>query len=343
MSNTPGIYVGTRFSPESGQMLQDWSCQHGIKCLPAHKLHCTIMYSPVHFRGFEPHGDLKQPVEISPKTYSLDRFGSDKQHLVLKFTHPWLSSRHNYAKSLGAEPTFTPYQPHVTLSNEWKGKLPKVSLPTDPLHINHEYMEALNPDFSALSATAKAAFGATLWTPVPTDLFSWFGSAQELQEQEYPRVRATLQEFGYVNSTSNSLWQLDLWQLALHEQEKLLHGYTNLQVLCGSNWLTIRPAQAINVVSRWPVPAFIPPDVCNYLARVYQSKIIQHRGHVYSQFADLLRAALDPEKLAKWYRMQKQLHQQDDLITPTKKNKPQDLKTVKQVGQQQHPEELPHA
>ncbi len=98
-----------------------WAKGQGFKTtLPADDLHVTVMYSPTAVDWMKAgqyiwnnDGTLLIPPG-GPRV--LSQFGGGA--IVLEFASASLSWRHEELKRIGAEPTYTEYSPHVTITYE---------------------------------------------------------------------------------------------------------------------------------------------------------------------------------------------------------------------------------
>lgn len=143
---TEGTYGAVRFSPETNAKLKKFVEDNGIP-EPNDDLHTTTIYSRKKI-SFNALGEFKTPIKVSPKSYSFDLFGEDKDTLVLKFKSDFLKMRWQIAMDLGATYDFPEYKPHVSLSY----KVPKdfdlssLPLPDFALEIVEEYTKELSDD-----------------------------------------------------------------------------------------------------------------------------------------------------------------------------------------------------
>lgn len=144
-----GTYVGVRFSPGTVAALLRYCDEHAIPDpVKGEDFHATVLYSPAPVPYFPAHGPLNAPVSgVGP--FAFERFGEEKDVLVMTFRCPWLHRRHALGKSLGGKPTWPDYTPHVTLSYGLPANFDVTGLPSfqGPLEIVEEYMNPLDPDW----------------------------------------------------------------------------------------------------------------------------------------------------------------------------------------------------
>lgn len=136
--SSPGFYIGTRISLGSIKKLKKFGKALNIPRMPpASEFHTTIVYSKTCI-------DMK-PIRhnkiIDPQTYRWEMFGKKKNILVLCYDSLDLQNRFNYAVSLGATHDYDIYNPHVTISFDYKGDIAKLPLPKFPIIITEEYHE----------------------------------------------------------------------------------------------------------------------------------------------------------------------------------------------------------
>lgn len=110
----------------------------GLTC-NVDELHVTIMYSPTKTPG---HPSIPITGDLTAKVIGYDMFGPEHDTLVLKLECPKLNELHDMYKTLGAEPTYSTYRPHMTifekieLTDDVKQKVEQLikDMPTITLH-----------------------------------------------------------------------------------------------------------------------------------------------------------------------------------------------------------------
>jgi hypothetical protein len=121
-TGTSGLYVGVPYKKSTNSIK---SLQELFKYeLPLEsfqdlsELHCTVMYSktaPSKESVIKLNKDY--PVLFATPIYCQYWEGHDKSgYLVLKLTSNYLQNRHKKYLDIGAVPTFSPYEPHITLA-----------------------------------------------------------------------------------------------------------------------------------------------------------------------------------------------------------------------------------
>jgi hypothetical protein len=134
-----GKFVGAKLTKETEKNIRNWLKENSVDALGCEDLHVTVILDkkrkfPWDLMKYEP------PVEVPTDSFALDLFGPEKNVLVLKFDNKFLEDRHYAArKELGIKWDYDSYHPHLALSYSFKGDLSKLSLPTFPLFLDHEY------------------------------------------------------------------------------------------------------------------------------------------------------------------------------------------------------------
>ena len=111
---TSGLYSSVYLLPNSKKKLNDFCIRSKLGPL-SDDVHCTVMYSTV---AIAP----KFATKFSKTSYSTKASkvtwwaGHDNAgYIVLKLVSGPLSEEHTRLQKAGCHPTFTPYEPHVTL------------------------------------------------------------------------------------------------------------------------------------------------------------------------------------------------------------------------------------
>ena len=139
-----GLYVGAKFSESTLDALE--KLQRDLKIpnpVPREKLHTTIVYS----RVYVPYKVASGSFEVANKG-SLTIFETQEGNraLVFELESDYLTTRHNYAKALGATYDFPDYRPHITLSYD-VGPLKFSGTHDVPVVLDREYSEELKLDW----------------------------------------------------------------------------------------------------------------------------------------------------------------------------------------------------
>lgn len=111
-----GLYVSMVPRADLIEEIMKYAGELGIEPDPE-SLHTTVMYSKI------PAGEIPEPDPESQFTAVITSVDSwvghnDKTYVVLKLTSEALTMLHGDYARRGAEPTFVPYAPHITLSDD---------------------------------------------------------------------------------------------------------------------------------------------------------------------------------------------------------------------------------
>lgn len=108
-----GFYCG--FVVKNNDEVKEVCKQHGIECM--NDLHVTVMYS------FSKVSNPDLPKEfnndVTASVIGFDRFGENKDVLVVKLESPKLSKLHKHYVEVGAKFTWDEYHPHVTIQKKF--------------------------------------------------------------------------------------------------------------------------------------------------------------------------------------------------------------------------------
>ena len=144
-----GTYAGVKFDKSTVDKLVKYMKAAGIPS-PSSKddLHTTLLYSRTECPDYEP--DVNCQYIGTPSGF--EKFGDDKNTLVLAFDCPELAKRHSQLrKEHGATWDYPSYIPHITLSYDAAdvdiSKLPDISDFIDKVVCSSEYKEDLNLDW----------------------------------------------------------------------------------------------------------------------------------------------------------------------------------------------------
>jgi hypothetical protein len=139
----PGIYSSFNLTEESALKLHEWAEESGIPniCSPD-KFHCTVVWSKISAPEYK---SFSGSIELDPSTFSFDILHTA---LVLRFQDKKLQGKWNEAKSLGAEPTFTTYKPHITLSYDPENfDIDSLKYPHFPIVLEKETVQTLKETY----------------------------------------------------------------------------------------------------------------------------------------------------------------------------------------------------
>lgn len=138
-----GVYVGVRVDNEEllteiqKEVLPSSSTPHD-------DFHVTLIYSK---------GRGKLPFTCPNRQHTatiigFDVFGPEQDCLVLKLDCPSLQERHDDLKAQGLTHTYEEYQPHITLSYNFKGKVPDISKWfMTKVYLSGEYFTPIRTDY----------------------------------------------------------------------------------------------------------------------------------------------------------------------------------------------------
>jgi hypothetical protein len=140
-----GTYVAVKVI--NNKELTEWFSNQGLTIEDPSDLHITIAYSSKYFKH-----KINEDNIIIPKNDVLgfDLFGDDEDILVMTLKSKELSNRHKLTDEEGAYYDYPVYQPHITLSYNFKPtKRTKLSeyfkLPNFDIVLGNEYVEDLDP------------------------------------------------------------------------------------------------------------------------------------------------------------------------------------------------------
>lgn len=143
-----GTFIGAKLTSDSNNLLKKWMDDNQIKkAYPKKKFHVTVAMDKNRDLSWNP-ATFTPTLEIDPGSYKIKKFND---FLVLSFSCPELEKRHDKAiKMHNINWDFDSYQPHITFSKDPNSlnDMEKILLPTFPIHINNEYVEPFNSDFS---------------------------------------------------------------------------------------------------------------------------------------------------------------------------------------------------
>lgn len=118
-SSKNGTYVGLRLTKESMTALAELIAKVPIPIpnpVSKAEMHITLIYSKKTV-DFKARGNLKQPIEIRGKAFSIFHTQDGNDCLVLELDAPDIANRHNrIMDATGATYEHAVYNPHITLS-----------------------------------------------------------------------------------------------------------------------------------------------------------------------------------------------------------------------------------
>jgi len=120
-----GVYSSVTLDPVALQKLQKYLKEVGIEMAPLNKIHITVIYSrtrpTTEPRAFDIGGYIK------PKSFGIFGKGSPSEPyvLVLEVDSPELKQAYlRMCRDYGLKPTYSEYQPHITLTYDINRVLP---------------------------------------------------------------------------------------------------------------------------------------------------------------------------------------------------------------------------
>lgn len=139
-----GTFIGIRPTSESERDLRNFIKSLGLPD-PKFDLHVTVALHKTLTLNIP-----TRSIEIYPEIQGFDLFGPEKNCLVLKLNSPELEARHEELRARYQLPwDYEDYQPHLTLSYDFKGELPE--LPDFQIVLKNEYLEDFNTDCIVIS------------------------------------------------------------------------------------------------------------------------------------------------------------------------------------------------
>jgi hypothetical protein len=227
-----GLYGAVRFSEATKKNLVEYCNKYvGEGCVPADKLHATVVYSrrPVNYK---PLGELAEPVVIPPSKYQLGLLG-DTDCLVLLFQSAWLTNRHMAARNLGASYDYQEYRPHVTLHYACPKHIhpAQLPLPDFPLEIVEEYTKPLNEDWKKSAGLAGLIQTASFYLSSPVKQLLQDNRFHRLETDD--RYRCT---FTSYTEALNSMYKINEGLIALGYKSKKNNFDRTSQPITFNEW-----------------------------------------------------------------------------------------------------------
>ena len=141
---TRGTYSSLRLSERSQHKLYTWLEKNDIPhSLEAKEYHCTVVYSRKAVPELS-NKDVDTPIAASASGWKI--LGKD-ECLVILLDSAKIEDLFDVATKLGAESDYDEYMPHLTVSANFTGKLPK-DLPPFKLIFDEYVVEELDTEFS---------------------------------------------------------------------------------------------------------------------------------------------------------------------------------------------------
>lgn len=120
-----GTYAELGLSEKSRERVYGWLKDYGIKNLTEPSTyHCTVVFSRKsipELYSFHP----EMPILAEIKGYHIFPTQNGKKCLVLDIDNPSIQAIHKQAEDLGATWDFPEYKPHITISLDYDGDMPK--------------------------------------------------------------------------------------------------------------------------------------------------------------------------------------------------------------------------
>ena len=146
ISNKKGSYAAVTFDKDTEYNITELQNDIGIPTLDGDDLHSTVMYSTDHIPEYEELGDIDPAWTGQFSHY--EKFGEDKDVLVLIYNCPELTSRWETLKSYGAKWDFPDFQAHITLAYDAAEiNIDELRPYKGPINIISEYGEDLDLDW----------------------------------------------------------------------------------------------------------------------------------------------------------------------------------------------------
>lgn len=146
-SKTLGTFMGIYPTDECSEKISDWCMSNKIDNVHD-EFHTTIIIDKV-----KPFAEAPErydpPLKIKAKDCNFDLFGPEKNILVVTYSEPILTKRHNKIKEENnIEYDFPEYIPHITLSYGFDGKIEELPTWTIDLELSEEYTKPFDSDWS---------------------------------------------------------------------------------------------------------------------------------------------------------------------------------------------------
>ena len=139
-----GVYAAFKVSDESARKIERWAKDNRIpNVLHRKNMHVTTVYSKrnIKYRPLKP----SSPIKVSKDTMDIEMFKTDdnKNALAIRFYNKRVQTRWKKAMNIGATWGYKEYIPHVTISNDVRGKKedikPKITPPDFDIYLTEEF------------------------------------------------------------------------------------------------------------------------------------------------------------------------------------------------------------
>lgn len=144
-----GTYVALKLTPESQQLLEQYSYANGIN-VPVKILesgyHLTVLYSTVYCSAIQVNPDVPYTAEFDGFDMFTNKHGEDTV-LVCKLKSDEIVRRHEFFRTIyGATHSYPQYSPHVTITYTFNGDVSRLPPITFSIELIGEYTEDLDVD-----------------------------------------------------------------------------------------------------------------------------------------------------------------------------------------------------
>lgn len=142
-----GTYVSLSLDDKSSKALDNWSSENKVENqLDPSDYHVTVIYSRKGVPAVEDHVfDL--PIAAKISAFEIFPTQTGNKCLVAKVDSKELTELHkSIRKEYGATHDYPEYKPHVTLSYDYKGEVPK-EVPDITVTFDKVKVQPLDPDF----------------------------------------------------------------------------------------------------------------------------------------------------------------------------------------------------
>jgi hypothetical protein len=142
-----GTYISLKLDAASAKALDDWTTDNNIENpLDPSDYHVTVIYSRKGIPAVEGH-EFDLPIVAKVSAFEIFPTQTGNECLVAKVDSKDLTDLHkSIRKEYGATHDYPEYKPHVTLSYDYKGELPK-DVPDITVTFNKVVVQPLDPDF----------------------------------------------------------------------------------------------------------------------------------------------------------------------------------------------------
>ena len=139
-----GVYAAFKVSDESARKIEKWAKENRIPNIISPKnMHVTTVYSKrnIKYRPLKP----SSPIKVNKDTIDVEMFKTDdnKNALAIRFYNKKVQTRWKKAINMGATWGYKEYIPHITVSNDVRGKKetikPRISMPDFDIYLTEEF------------------------------------------------------------------------------------------------------------------------------------------------------------------------------------------------------------